>query len=194
MSMQPAELLQEEVAPTPSRLQPPLRYRGTPGFGEIKAHTYAGIREGIRDLRRHAAAAAAGDEPVLLTYVYRPRSSTLTVYALRPRASILQPGSRSPSKLPRGGRAWVDGLGTWHEVTSIAVPAHPEMKSWLQVVGPTVRGSAFEPLVRRAFIEGLRPKRHLTARKDPVATGADVRWQELAEYLYELAGELSAPR
>jgi hypothetical protein len=91
--------------------------------------------------------------------------------------------------------SWVKGLGTWYLVNEADLPSHL-YDYWLTSLGPAGRGTAFEPAVRQAFIETIHPgvQAHDTWVKAPITAGPDVVWREVAEYLYELAGELAEGR
>jgi len=148
-----------------------------------------------------------------------PARGKLKVFALRPHAKFMEPPTREeraaqkkaklqgrvknpgiPSKIPPYPKdpalqpAWRDSLGIWYAVDDAKPPSHP-YPYWLTSLGPAGRGTAFEPAVRQAFIATLKPKAQPeTWVKFPSAKGADVVWREVAEYLYELAGELTEGR
>jgi len=176
-----------ELAPLP-RSRASISYAG-PGIGEIKPHDARHLREGLEQLRRYAATRPRGTDAVLLTYAYTPGRKKLKVFALRPSPSVLAQG---PPRYPgaTGAREWIEKLGTWYSVKDADLPSHP-FAGWLASLGPTGRGTAFEPAVRQAFIETIKPRGHDTASKWPSAAGADVVWREVAEYLHELVGELA---
>jgi len=186
--------IEEEVAAP--RVQPSAafpRYRG-PGLAEIKPHTVAGIRGGLRQLAR---APRAGRDAFLITYRYTvqpaPQGPVLfTTYVLRPHAHVLTASVSSPQSGPVAEQLWLDGLGSWHVLgTNIPGPNH-SLARWRTLVGPTVFGSLAEPFLRDMFIARFGPPRqHLTATKLPHAAGSDVAWREVAAYLYELADEIA---
>ncbi len=182
-------LLEEELAPLPTRPAPKATYRGY-GFAEVKPHNARGIAAGLDDLRKRYQK-TRGRKPqdvYLVTYVYEKGKDRFSILALRPHDSTLL--SASPVTV-REDPGWVDSLGTWYDLGSAALPLQPGNKSWIEQVGPVTRGLMLEPIARDVFIAWLRPKKHRTAAKLPHEGGADIRWQEIAEYLYELASEVS---
>jgi hypothetical protein len=127
-----------------------------------------------------------------------PVAGKIKVFALRPKRELLEHKAKIPEldvKIPKNVRVskWLGGLGTWYAVKDADLPSH-SYRYWLTSLGPTGRGTAFEPAVRQAFIDTIKPKVHSTWVKFPSAKGADVVWSEVAEYLYELAGELADGR
>jgi hypothetical protein len=201
MTSQAVQKWQElEVNPPRRATRGTPRYRG-PGVGEIKPHTVGGIRDGLTQLMFHTGAATR----LLVTYRFVPPHS-FRVFVLEPRPEILTwreaprlVGGRRfggianiPNRLPGRDDDWADSLGTWWELPVPAFAPTLSMADWLARVGPTVFGSMAEPVVRSAFFQEFKPKKRLNESKLPNVAGADLSWQELAEYFQELASELAA--
>lgn len=191
----------EEEYAGPPPVRPGFPSRTGPGRAEIKPHTVAGIRNGLTQLAHHPAG-----ERVLITYIY-VSPATLRVFVLVPHARILRwrrppvsVGGRLTNGIPdvpaRTGNdlAWLGSLGDWYRLPAEVPTPVWTMRQWLDRVGPTVFGSMVEPVVRSEFLRAYRGTMPAGWSKFPHAAGADVAWQELAEYLHELAGELAAGR
>ena len=182
------------LPPPPLSSGPKPRYGGgVRGFAEVKPHNVRGILAGLKSIREHQARTPY-PQAFLLTYRHDPADRApraVTPYLLVPHA-----GTRAtPLAAPKGQppAAWLGSLGTWFALSPapLVLPAHAE-PAWGTDVGPVVRGSMVEPLVRYAFFRfsDYRRATDLTRGKQPHQAGADVAWKELAEYLYELVSEL----
>ncbi|MBD7917543.1 hypothetical protein H9657_04520 [Cellulomonas sp. Sa3CUA2] len=179
----------------PLSTRPAPRYAGL-GFAEVKPHNVRGILAGLASIQKHRLAAAQPyTQAFLLTYRHQPGDPA-------PRAVVpylLVPGARTTAPArPKDKNVvgWLGTLGDWYALSPapLPLPAHPEPR-WGTDVGPVVRGSMVEPLVRYAFFrfsDYRRAKEDITLRKQPHQPGADVAWKEMAEYLYELASELGS--
>jgi hypothetical protein len=168
-----------------------------PGYGEIKAHNVAGVQRGLAQLRTEYATRAKDADKTkrdpfngfLLTYDYRlskkSGESVADVYLLKPKKDYF---TEKPPRLDREGDvAWLTKLGTWWSFENpIRITEH-SIGEWEKRVGPTVFGSMIEPFLREEFFRKFgKVTRNLTATKPPQQGGSDVKWLEVAEFLYEL--------
>ncbi|MBO3095183.1 hypothetical protein [Cellulomonas dongxiuzhuiae] len=180
---------------------PPLSTKAAPryvglGFAEVKPHNVRGILAGLQSIQKHKLKTGLPyKQAFLLTYRHQPGDPApraVTPYLLVPSTARTTAPARPPDK---NFGAWLGSLGEWYALSPapLALPAHPE-PWWGTDVGPVVRGSMVEPLVRYAFFRfsNYRDAHALSPRKQPQQQGADVAWKEVAEYLYELASELGS--
>ncbi|MBO0919385.1 hypothetical protein J1G42_00905 [Cellulomonas sp. zg-ZUI222] len=183
-------------APPLSRKPVPAYSAGKLGFAEVKPHNVRGVLAGLKSIQKHKAEAKQPyQQAFLLTYRHQP--GDLAPRAVMPYLLVPTTTSTTPPARPADKDlvAWLGRLGDWYALSPapLALPAHTEPR-WGRDVGPVVRGSMVEPLVRYAFyrFSNYRDAYDLTPKKQPQQKGADVAWKEIAEYLYELASELGS--
>jgi hypothetical protein len=162
--------------------------RGRPAYAEIKPHNIKGIRAGLVDLARNRPRLPG--EAYLLTYRYtRKGPMQVWAYLLKPHDGI----ATDPAFLPRRGvplQDWVDRLGRWWTLLDGVRGPDYSIEKWRDKVGGTVFGSMLEPFLRESFFAKTRTT-EVNAGHLPNKPGADLRWQEIAEFFYELSGELA---
>jgi hypothetical protein len=200
-----------DPAPPPTLQSSKLPTYAGRGYAEIKPHNVPNIRAGLKRLRQEYAeragqpkaprpgrpkrvppAPAVDKQVYLLTYDHHltrtPGGSTIVIYLLRPHQTVLT--GPEPNVTGLGRQSWLDGLGEWWSLGNLPGPEYA-LGQWQDLVGPTVFGSMIEPFVRREFFKQFgQPKEHTSKVHRPHMEGVDVHWQEVAEFLYELAAEL----
>jgi hypothetical protein len=154
----------------------------------------------------------------LLTYTFTANpergKSTFTGYLLEPGPGILtlaqniaiarkkpkkktgdteisdQSKEAPPGKWP----TTLDGYGTWWRLGDHQAPEHT-FGEWRKFAGPSATGSMLEYPLKNEFVKayGVPDDKHLTGpeSKDASMSGADVRFLEIAEFLYELEAALA---
>jgi hypothetical protein len=191
-------------APTISPLAFP-KHKG-PGYVEIKPHDVDGIRDGLEQLyknkkgftqtwrkkkTRHPAVTV-----YLLTYTYEPssapRMSKLTAHLLAPTDKALDDNipvaGQRRAPIPVGGRQkWLDDLGTWWLLAHRQPIEEQSFGQWVGHAGPSAAGLMLEDQLRREFLKKHQvPHDPLARKKTASGRGADIDFNELAEFFYEL--------
>jgi hypothetical protein len=196
----------------PAPLEPPTisplafpKHKG-PGYVEIKPHDVNGIRDGLEQLyknkkgftqtwrkkkTRHPAVTV-----YLLTYTYEPSSapgtSRLTAHLLEPTDKALDDNIPAPGQrrgpIPVGGRRkWLDDLGTWWLLAHRQPIEEQSFGQWVSHAGPSAAGLMLEDQLRREFVKKYQvPAGRQGKVKTASERGADIDFNELAEFFYEL--------
>lgn len=163
----------------------PTRFPHTKVIGEIKPHNTSGIRDGIKQLRRHYNRnRGRGFAYQLVTY--RQERSDVTRYDVLV-ADPIQLGTIVRSRSGAGR------VATWYRIGTVQAGVAARTIPLWQC--PPTLGNFLEPKVRayyQGWMRNTQGHRQLSLpRKSASTTGADFA-HELADFLRELAEELEA--